>query len=115
MVVVIIIIIVAVSSSSSGPSAKITGKVASVIALDSNTVRVYITWTNTGKVAGSVACAMNTTVYNQFGDNVNIEVNSTNTNGNIRPGGTQSLYQDIGVNNGDAKFIKPSDVSFVGC
>jgi hypothetical protein len=110
-----IIIIAVVTSSSSGPHAKITGQATSVVALDSNMVRVYIQWTNTGKASGSADCAMDTNVYDQFGDQVNIEVNETGTNSNVVPGATQTVYQDIGVNNGDAQYIKPSDVSFSGC
>jgi hypothetical protein len=113
--VVIVIVVVVASSGSSGPSAHVTGKVTSVVALDSNTVRIYILWSNTGKAAGSASCAMNTSVYNQFGDQVNIEVNSTATNGNVKAGATQFLYQDIGVNNGDAQYIKPSDVTILDC
>lgn len=114
-IAVIVVIIVAVSSGSSGPSAKVVGKVTNVTALDSSTVRVYVTWTNQGKTAGSLSCALNTTVTNKFGDQVNIEVNSTGTNGNIQPGKSQLLYQDIGVNSGDAQFIKPSNVQLTSC
>jgi hypothetical protein len=98
-----------------GPSAKVTGKVTNVLALNGNTLRIYIIWTNTGKAAGSGSCILNTTVYNQFGDNVNIEVNSTSTNGSLKPGQSQNLYQDIGVNNGDAQYIKSSDVKILDC
>jgi hypothetical protein len=98
-----------------GPSAKVTGKVTNVLALDGNTLRIYIIWTNTGKAAGSGSCILNTTIYNQFGDNVNIEVNSTSTNGSLKPGQSQNLYQDIGVNTGDAQYIKPSDVKILDC
>jgi hypothetical protein len=48
-------------------------------------------------------------------DSVNIEVNPTNTNGSLKPGQSQNLYQDIGVNNGHAQYIKPSDVKIVDC
>ncbi len=85
-------------------------RVANVVALDNNTVRVYIVWSNVGKVAGSLACTMDTTVTNQFGDQVNIEVNTTNTNGAVRPGQSQDLYQDIGVNAGDAPYIRPQNI-----
>jgi len=98
-----------------GPSAKVTGKVTNVLALDGNTLRIYIIWTNSGKAAGSGACTLNTTVYNQFGDSVNIEVNSTNTNGSLKPGQSQNLYQNIGVNSGDAQYTKPSDVKILDC
>lgn len=98
-----------------GPSARVTGKVTNVLALDGNTLRIYIIWTNSGKAAGSGACTLNTTVYNQFGDSVNIEVNSTNTNGSLKPGQSQNLYQDIGVNSGDAQYITPSDVKILDC
>jgi hypothetical protein len=113
--VVIVIAVVAALSGKSGPSADVVGKVTNVVLLDGNTVRIYMEWTNTGKAAGSAGCAMNTTVMNQFGDQVNIEVNSTNTNGSIEPGQTQNLYQDIGVNNGDAQYIKPSNVKITAC
>lgn len=98
-----------------GPSARVTGKVTNVVAVGGNTLRIYIIWTNSGKAAGSGACTLNTTVYNQFGDMVNIEVNSTNTNGSLKPGQSQNLYQDIGVNSGDAEYIKPSDVKILDC
>ncbi len=96
-------------------SARVTGRVVSVKALDSSEVRVYIRWTNTGKAAGSAACVLSTNVYNAFGDEVTTETNSTNTNGNLKPGGVQLLYQDIGVNAGDASRVRPKDVSITGC
>ncbi len=104
-----------ISSSGSGsPSANIKVHVANVIPLDGNTIRVYLYFDNTGKGGGSASCIMNTTVHNQFGDQVNIRTNSTGTN-TIAPGVAKTLYQDIGVDNGDAKFIKPSDIQLVGC
>jgi hypothetical protein len=115
IVLIVVIVVIAVAASSGGGSADVKGKVTSVVALDSNTIRLYITWTNHGKSAGSASCVLNTNVYNQFGDEVNIETNQTSTNGNVKPGKTQLLYQDIGVNNGDAQFIKPSDVSILDC
>ncbi|MGD0083551.1 MAG: SHOCT domain-containing protein [Acidimicrobiales bacterium] len=112
---VVIGIIVAVSGGSSGPSANVKGKVVNVVALNGNTVRIYMDWTNSGKAAGSASCVLNTNVDDQFGDQVNIEVNSTATNGKVAAGATQRLYQDIGVNSGDAQFIKPSDVKITDC
>jgi len=70
---------------------------------------------NDGKASGSESCVFDTTVTDQFGDKVNIEVNSTSTNRNLKAGATRFLYEDIGVNNGDAKFIKPGDVAFNNC
>ncbi len=46
----------------------------------------------------------------QFGDQVNIEINSTSTKGNVAAHGNQLLYQDIGVNSGDAPYVTKSDV-----
>lgn len=92
------------------PKVNIKERVVNVVALDNNTVRVYIVWSNVGKVTGSLACTMDTVVTNQFGDQVNIEVNTTNTNGAVRPGQSQDLYQDIGVNAGDAPYIRPQNI-----
>ncbi len=115
LVIFVVVVVIIVVASSGGSSANVTGKVTSAGALDGNTVRVYILWTNKGKAAGSASCVLNTTVNNQFGDEVNIEVNSTNTNGNVKPGQTQLLYQDIGVNNGDAQYVTASDVKITNC
>ena len=46
---------------------------------------------------------------------MNIEVNSTNTNGNVKPGKTQYLYQDLGVNKGDAEYVTRKDVTITNC
>jgi len=116
LVIAVVVVIIAIAvSSGGGARAHFTAKVTSVIALDSHTVRLYILWTNDGKASGSESCILDTTVTNQFGDKVNVEVNSTSTNGNLQPGANQLLHQDIGVNNGDAKFIKPIDVAFNNC
>lgn len=107
---------VSLTACGGGPSAHIEGKVLSVKALDGSEVRIFTRWTNTGKASGSGDnCIYNTTVYNQFGDDVNVEVNSTSTNGTMKPGAVKVIYQDIGVNAGDAPFIKPKDVSIVDC
>jgi hypothetical protein len=108
-------VIIAATSGSSGPSAHVTGKVTETKALTPSLVRFYIRWTNTGKGSGSASCVLNTNVYNAFGDEVNTEVNSIGTNGNLKPGATQLLYADFGVNNGDASRVKPSDTSIVDC
>ena len=113
-VVVVIFIAIAVSSGRDA-RAHFTVKVTSVVALDPNTVRLHILWMNDGKASGSESCVFDTTVTDQFGDKVNIEVNSTSTNRNLKAGATRFLYEDIGVNNGDAKFIKPGDVVFNNC
>jgi hypothetical protein len=116
-IVAIVVVILVITHHSGGPSksAKVTGKVVQLVALDSNTVRIYLTWTNSGLATGSATCVLNTNVSNQFGDNVNIEVNSTSSNGNIAPGHSRNLYQDIGVNAGDANYVKASDVSIKNC
>ena len=111
----VLIAIISIATAASGPSANITEHAVSVTALDGSNVRIVIDWVNKGKAAGSESCAMNTNVINQFGDNVNTEVNATNTNGSIKPGQSQELYQDIGVNSGDAQYIVAADVSFVDC
>lgn len=118
VVVIGVIIIIAIVSAlaSNGKSADIKAKATSVVALNGNTVRIYMDFTNVGKTSGgSSTCIINTTVYDQFGDEVNVETNETGTNHNIAPGGHELLYQDIGVNNGDAQYVKPSDVSITDC
>lgn len=109
-----IVVIIALLSSSS-PSASFSVRAYGVIPLDQNTVRVFMVWHNGGKGSGNDQCAMNTDVHNQFGDLVNTEVNSVGTNGNVRSGASQRIYQDIGVNNGDAQYVHTKDVSFSGC
>ena len=103
------------SGGGSGGGAAIAAKVVAVKALDGNTIRVFVRYTNNGKASGSENCVINTTVDNQFGDLVNIHVNSTNTNGNIAPGGTQLLYQDLGVDSGDAGYVTTGDVVLKDC
>lgn len=114
IVMIAIVVLVALLQGNS-PSTSFTVSVYSVVPLDSNTVRVFMLWDNTGKVSGSDECVMDTNVHDQFGDLVNTEVNSVGTNGNLKPGAEQRIYQDIGVNNGDAQYIKPGDVTFSGC
>ena len=112
-VIAIIIIVAALQGSS--PSATFTVSAYNVLPLDGNTVRVYMIWHNTGKASGSDQCVMNTDVHNQFGDLANTEVNSVGTNGNVKPNAQQRIYQDIGVNSGDAQFITPGNITFVSC
>jgi hypothetical protein len=100
---------------SSSPSATFTVVTTRVLPLDGNTVRVFMRWDNVGKVSGSDACAMDTNVHDQFGDLVNTEVNSVGTNGDVGPDAVQVMYQDIGVNGGDAQYIKLGDITFSGC
>lgn len=113
-VIVVIVIAVAAGGSKGGGGADISVRAARVLSLDGNTVRVYMTFTNSGKASGSVSCVMNTTVYDQFGDEVNIRVNSTGTN-TVAAGQSKTLYQDIGVDSGDAPYVKASDVKLVDC
>jgi hypothetical protein len=101
--------------SSNSKSADLHVKVSSVSALDGNTVRIYFAFTNTGKGFGGETCVMNTSVPNQDGDQVNIEVNSTGTNQPVMPGSIESLYQDVGVNSGDARFVTARDVKISNC
>jgi Short C-terminal domain len=115
VLVVIVIIVGVVLFHGNSPSATFTVSAYSVVPLDGNTVRVFMLWDNTGKASGSDECVMDTNVHDQFGDLVNTEVNSVGTNGNLKPNAEQRIYQDIGVNNGDAQFIRPGDVTFTGC
>jgi hypothetical protein len=87
----------------------------SVKPLNANLIRVFIRWNNTGSTAGSDTCVMDTEVHNQFGDLVNTEVNSVGTNGDVQPEQIQVVYQDIGVNAGDSRFITIGDITFSGC
>jgi hypothetical protein len=63
----------------------------------------------------SSSCQLETNVYNEFGDNVNYEVNQTAPNGNLKPGQSQRIYQDIGVNNGDAAYTKLKGITITSC
>jgi hypothetical protein len=111
---IVVIGIFTVSNSSKGGSATVKVQVSNVLALNGNTVRVYLHFTNTGTSTGSASCTMNTTVKNQFGDQVNIRVNTTGTN-SVAAGASKTLYQDIGVDNGDAPYVKVSDIKLVNC
>lgn len=114
-IVIVIVVIVVVAVSGGGPKANITAKATDVVALDGNTVRLYLEFTNHGKASGTANCVINTTVYNQFGDQVNLRVNSTGSNNSIPGGQTVRQYQDIGVDNGDAQYVKVGDVKIVDC
>ncbi len=113
-IIVLVIIIVAIASGGGG-GGSVTPEVRNVVALDGSTVRIYIAWVNSGSSAASASCVINTTVNNQFGDQVDIKVNSTNTNGNVPAHQTQQLYQDIGVNSGDAQYVTKGDVKITNC
>jgi len=108
-------IVVLASGRGSGQSAEVRGKVTSVSALDSSVVRLAILWTNHGRTSGSANCTINTTVRDKSGDDVIVEHSSTSTNGKLKPGATRLLYADIGVNNGDARFVTPGDVRITRC
>jgi hypothetical protein len=95
------------------PPIKTAETVSRVAALDGNEIRVWLDFTNGQKTSRSFQCVINTTVYNQFGDQVNIRVNSTGSNGNVKPGQTQYIYQDLGVDNGNAKYVTASDVKLL--
>lgn len=114
IIVVIILIVVGSHHSSSGGGSDIKVRATNVLALDGNTVRVYLKFTNSGNSTGSVSCVMNTTVYNQFGDEVNNRVNATGTN-TVGPNQSKILYQDVGVDNGDAQYVTASDIKLVDC
>ena len=107
------IAIVIVNQNSKSATFKVN--VYSVIPLDSNTVRIFMDFHNVGSAAGSASCVIDTKVFNQFGDEVDIEVNSTATNSGVPSHGQQRIYQDIGVNSGDAQFVKPGDVTVTDC
>jgi len=111
----LVIVVIAIVAGSGGGGSSVTPHVQSVSALDANTVRIFIDWENTGSGAGSASCVINTTVHNQFGDEVDIKVNATSTNGNVAAHGHQLLYQDIGVNSGDAQYVTKGDVSIGNC
>ena len=115
LLVLVAIVIAVVVSSSKSSGADVKPQVYNVLPLDGNTVRVYVRWVNTGTGAGSASCVINTSAYNQFGDLDKIEVNSTNTNGNVAAHGVQLLYQDIGVPNGDASNVSKKDVQITNC
>ncbi len=107
---------VALSACGGGASADIVAKPYAVVPLNGSTIRIYMTFTNKGKAAGtSNGCAMDTNVYNQLGDEVNTEVNSTAPNHGLKPGQSIRQYQDIGVNAGDANYIKVKDVTIKDC
>ncbi len=114
IIVIIILIVIGSRHSSSGGGSDIKVRATNVLALNGNTVRVYLKFTNSGDSSGSASCVMNTTVYNQFGDEVNVRVNATGTN-TVGPNQSKVLYQDIGVDNGDAQYVKATDVKLVDC
>jgi hypothetical protein len=95
-------------------SADFNAKVNSVVALDGNEVRVYYTVTNVGKASGTATCVMTTNSQNQFSDQT-ANVNSTGSNGNIAPGKSQTLYQDVGVPSGNASSVTAADVTINSC
>jgi hypothetical protein len=113
LVIIVVVVIAAVLGGKSGGNIRVS--VQRVGALDGDTVRIYLNWQNNGSSAASASCVINTTVNNQFGDQVNIEVNSTSTNGDVKAHGSQLLYQDVGVNSGDAPNVTMGDVKLTNC
>lgn len=111
---VVVVIGVAIVLSLYGPAPNFRARVSSVTALSPSEVRVYYVITNTGKAAGTANCVLTTDSQNQFGDQ-HTNVNSTGTNGNIKPGKSQQLYQDVGVPNGNASSVTRSDVTITDC
>jgi hypothetical protein len=102
-------------TSYKSPPVKTAENVVQVEMLDGSEIRVYIDFTNGQKTPRSFQCVINTSVYNRFGDLVNIRTNSTGSNGDVKAGKTQYLYQDLGVDKGDARFVTAKDVKLVDC
>ncbi len=106
----------ALSGCGGGASAVITHKVESVVPLNSSTVRIYVRWTNVGKASGSASCSINATATDANGDQVGSGVDSAGTNGNLAPGASQTLYQDMTITGNAAQLVNsPSDISIVDC
>jgi hypothetical protein len=109
-------LISAITSNSPGTSATITHRVVRVVALNEQSVRVWVTWTDTGTASGSASCVMNVTAYDAYGDETGSGVDSTGPNGNLKPGQTQTLYQDIVITDNDAADVTSlKDVQIVDC
>jgi hypothetical protein len=108
-----VVLVIVIFGNSPGPN--IRASVLSVKVLSGSEIRVFMRYKNDGKSAASLSCQIHTNVYNQFGDQVNLEDNSTGTNGNVGAGNVQIIYQDIGVNSGDAPYITVHDVSLTDC
>lgn len=115
--VAIAIVAIAVVTASRGRSANadVTATVVKVVALDGSDIRISIDWHNSGGAAGGADCVMTTNVYDRAGHQVTSEVNEAGTNGNLAAGATQHVHEDIGVQAGDAPFVKVSDISFTNC
>lgn len=98
------------------PAAKITRKLDSFVVLDAQHVRLWTTWTNAGKGSGSASCVVDVTAYSPYGDEIGSGADSTGTNGNLKPGATQTLYQDIVVTDNNAAGVtRLSDFSISNC
>lgn len=116
VVVIVAAVVIGDHFTSGGPSAEITHKVDSVAVLDSSHVRVWTTWTNTGKTTGNASCAINVTAYNAFGDETGSGVDSTGPNNSLKPGQSVNLYQDVVITNNDAAGVTSTkDVSITTC
>ena len=102
-------------TSYKAPTIQTAETVVRVEMLDNSEIRVFFDFTNGQETPRSFQCVINTTVYNQFGDVVNIHTNSTGSNGKVKAGKTQYLYQDLGVDKGDARFVTVKDVKLVDC
>ena len=116
VVVIVAAVVIGDHFTSGGPSADITHKVDRVAVLDSSHVRVWTTWTNTGKATGNASCAINVTAYNAFGDETGSGVDSTGPNNALKPGQSVNLYQDVVITNTDAAGVTSTkDVSITTC
>jgi hypothetical protein len=116
VVVIVAAVVIGDRFTSGGATADITHKVDRVAGLDSSHVRVWTTWTNTGKASGNASCVMNVTAYNASGDEVGSGVDSTGPNNALKPGQSVNLYQDVVITNNDAADVtETNDVSIATC
>lgn len=112
---IVLIIFVLSQLLKSSPTAVIRHKIDSMAVLDSSHVRVWTTWTNTSSIAGTVSCTIQAQAYNAFGDPTGLATDSTGPNGNLKPHGSQFLYQDLIVSGNDAAGVTLKDITISNC
>ncbi len=95
--------------------ARLTLQVRSAVPSGGSAVVLDLVWTNSGDAPGSGSCTLSAAVHDAGGDLVGDVLDTVTTNGAVAGGGHQSAKVDIVVDNGDAPFVTPADVTVTGC
>lgn len=95
--------------------ARLTLEVRSATPVGGDAVTLSLLWSNSGDEPGTGTCTLSAAVHDASGQLLGDVFDTVTTNGAVAGGGHQSANAEIMVDNGDAPFVTPADVSVTGC